>query len=94
MLFFGAEALFSEFSYWSILSGFLWTVNVLAFSFAIACIGITLATSVLMFGPIITIILEITLLKQHFSLLQIVAELVVISSGVMLLATASKMSRD
>jgi len=94
MLLFGAEALFSEFSYWSILSGFFWTVNILAFSFAISRIGITLATSVLMFAPIITMILEITLLKQHFSLLQIVAGLVVVSSGVMLLITASKVSRN
>jgi len=70
------------FSLWSVISGFFWAINIVAFSFAIQRIGVTFATSLLMIAPVYTMILEYFILKQTFNPLQIVAALIVVICGV------------
>jgi drug/metabolite transporter (DMT)-like permease len=72
------------FSIWSILSGFFWAINVIAFNFAIKKIGVTFTTSLLMIAPIYTMILEYFILKQTFNGIQIVAALLVIICGIVM----------
>ena len=72
------------FSFWSVLSGLFWTVNVLTFNSAINKIGVTYATAILMIAPVYTMILEYVILKQIFTLLQIIAALVVVICGILM----------
>ena len=81
----GWSGIFSNFSIWAILSGFLVSTGVLGFNLAIKRLGITFGTSILMMAPVITMILEYSFLNYHFTLVQIVAALVVVISGVALI---------
>ena len=74
-------------NYWVILSGLLWSVNVSGFNLAIKRIGVTFTTSLLMMGPVITMILEYLLLGYQFTLVQIIAAMVVIVSGIAIILT-------
>jgi len=78
------------FSIWSLASGLLWTVNATAFSFSIQKLGVTLAASILMIAPVVTMVLEYTILKQSFNLLQITAALVVVICGILMVVTKEK----
>ncbi|MFH1535750.1 MAG: DMT family transporter, partial [Patescibacteria group bacterium] len=71
----------NSFTGWVILSGLLWAINVIAFNLAIKRIGVTFTTSLLMMAPIITILLEYSLLKHHFTFVQVAAALVVVAGG-------------
>jgi drug/metabolite transporter (DMT)-like permease len=83
LLFFHQTNLFA-FSIWSVISGFFWAINVIAFNFAIKKIGVTLTTSLLMIAPIYTMLLEYFILKQTFNSLQITAAFVVIIGGILM----------
>lgn len=76
------DGIFSFSTAWVILSGLLWSVGVITFNLAIKQIGIVFATTLLMTAPVITMILEYFLLNYHFNLVQIIAALVVIASGI------------
>jgi drug/metabolite transporter (DMT)-like permease len=78
------------FSVWSVISGFFWAINILAFSFAIQRIGVTFTTSILMIAPVYTMILEYLILKQTFNPIQIVAAIVVIASGILMVRLKNK----
>lgn len=77
-------------SFWSILSGLLWAINVVAFNFAIQRIGVTLTTSLLMTAPIITMVLEYLILKQTFNPIQITAAFIVVICGIIMVLTKNK----
>lgn len=79
-----------SFSYWSILSGLFWTINIIAFNFAIKRISITLATSLLVTAPVYTMVLEYVLLKHIFTPIQVIAAFVVVVSGILLVITKNK----
>lgn len=83
LLFHQTQSLF-VFSIWSVLSGFLWAANVVAFNFAIQRIGVTFTTSLLMTAPIITMIFEYFILRQTFNPIQITAAIIVIISGILI----------
>jgi len=89
-LFFFHQTNLFAFSIWSLISGFFWAINVIAFNFAIKKIGVTLTTSLLMIAPIYTMILEYLILKQTFNLLQITAAFVVIISGILMVILKEK----
>lgn len=72
------QAVSNPFSMWVILSGLLWSTAVIAFNLAIKRIGVTFSTSLLMIAPVITMILEYSLLQFRFTLVQIIAALVVV----------------
>lgn len=72
------------FTFFALLSGLLWSANVILFNIALKQIGATLTTSLLMLAPIVTMLIESTLLSYHFTLLQYAAAFVVIIGGVMI----------
>lgn len=78
----GSGMIFKQLSWWVILSGLLWTGNVLFFNLAIKRVGVTLTTSLIMMAPVLTMALEYSLLEYQFTLVQIVAAMVVIISGI------------
>ena len=78
------------FSIWSLISGFFWSINVIAFNFAIKKIGVTFATALLMIAPIYTMLLEYIILKQTFNLIQIIAALIVVVCGVLMVVLKNK----
>jgi drug/metabolite transporter (DMT)-like permease len=78
------------FSIWSLASGLLWTVNATAFSFSIQKLGVTLAASILMIAPVVTMVLEYTILKQIFNPVQITAALIVVICGILMVVTKER----
>lgn len=90
IFFFHQTNLLFTFSLWSLLSGFFWTINVLAFNFAIQRIGITFATALLMTAPVYTMVLEYFILKQSFNPVQIVAAVIVVASGTLMVVFKNK----
>lgn len=70
---------------WVFLSGLLWTSGVITFNLAIQKIGVTLATSLLMTAPVITMALESTALNYHFTYVQIIAAFIVVISGILII---------
>src|SRR3989338_9414903 len=70
---------------WALISGLLWSGNVIFFHLALTQIGVTLTTSILMIGPIYTMILESVFLSQVFTPVQIVAAFIVISCGLLII---------
>lgn len=78
----GWSGIFSNFSIWAILSGFLVSTGVLGFNLAIKRLGVTFGTSILMMAPVITMILEHLLLGYHFTNIQVIAALMVVASGI------------
>lgn len=81
-LFIDTREVFKLSSGWVILSGLLWTGNVISFNLAIKRIGVTFTTSLLMMAPVLTMILEYFVLGYQFTLVQIIAAMVVIISGI------------
>lgn len=78
----------------AILSGFFMATAVIGFNFAIKKIGVTLATSILMMAPVITMLLEFSLLNYLFTTVQIISSLVVVlcGIGIILVNKSSKLS--
>lgn len=76
------QTISNPFSIWVILSGLLWSTLVITFNLALKRIGVTLSTSILMMAPVITMILEYSFLQFHFTLVQVIAALVVVLGGV------------
>jgi drug/metabolite transporter (DMT)-like permease len=85
LLFFNQKADLLTFTIWSVLSGLLWGFNIAAYNFAMHKIGVTLALSILMLGPVVTMILEYFVLKHIFSPIQIIAAFVVITCGIVMI---------
>lgn len=79
-----------SFNIFAILSGLIWSINVILFNIAIKQIGATLTTSLLMLSPIVTMIIEATLLSYRFTQLQYVAALVIIGSGIIIALKRNK----
>ncbi len=90
IIFFNNGTDLQEITVWSVISGFFWSVNNTAFNFAIQKIGVTLLTSILMLGPVITMILEYLILKQIFNPVQIVAAFVIITCGIFMIRAKNK----
>lgn len=84
------SGIFSHLSIWAVFSGLLVSIGVLGFNLAIKRLGVTFGTSILMVSPVITIILEYSFLNHHFTLVQIVAALVVVISGITLILANNK----
>lgn len=81
-LFLSRSGIFQDFNWWVILSGLLWSANVIFFNLAVKRIGVTLTASLIMMAPILTMILEYFLLGYQFTLIQVIAAFVVIISGI------------
>lgn len=81
-LFIGSGGIFQTFNKWEVLSGLILSINVITFNIAIKKIGITLAASLLMMAPVLTMVLEYFLLGYQFTVVQVVAAFVVIVSGI------------
>lgn len=81
-LFVGPSRIFHSFTEWVILSGLLWSASVITFNLAIKRIGVTFTTSLLMMAPVITMILEYFILGYYFTVVQIIAALVVVTGGI------------
>lgn len=80
-----------NFTTWLVVfSGLLWAVSVLTFNLAIKKIGVTFTTSLLMTAPVITMVLEYSLLRHHFTIVQIIAALVVVASGIAIIFANNK----
>lgn len=84
------KEVFHSFTWLATLSGILWAISVLFFNLAIKKIGVTFTTSLLMIAPVITMALEYSLLGYQFTLVQIIAALVVVLSGVGIIFASSK----
>jgi drug/metabolite transporter (DMT)-like permease len=69
----------------AILSGFIWSVMIISFNFAIQRIGVTLTTTLLMIAPIITMILEYIFLHQFFTFIQIIAACITVVCGLLMI---------
>ena len=79
---FNPIGLFSQpITIWAVLSGLLWTGSVIFFNFALQRISVTATTSILMLGPILTLVLESVYLKQSFTQVQILAAIIVVCCG-------------
>lgn len=85
LLFMNQPAELFTFSIWAVISGLLWSFNTTVYNMAMHKIGVTLATSILMLAPVVTIILEFIILKHIFTPVQIVAAAVVIICGMLLI---------
>lgn len=76
------HGIFDSFTIWAAISGLLWTTMIIVFNFALKKIGVTLTTSLLMVSPVITMALEYSLLGYHFTLVQVIAALAVVTGGI------------
>jgi drug/metabolite transporter (DMT)-like permease len=85
LIIFGHGADFFYFNYIAVLSGFLWSVMILSFNFAIKNIGVTITTTLLMIAPIITMVLEYTILHQSFTGIQILAACLTVICGLLMI---------
>lgn len=84
------KEVFHSFTWLVVLSGILWASSVLFFNLALKKIGVTFTTSLLMIAPVITMILEYFLLGYHFTLVQVIAALVVVIGGIGIIFTSNK----
>lgn len=76
------ESIIKNITIWAIISGLLWSINVIFFHLAIKRIGLTLSTALLMPAPVVTMLIESTILKYQFNTVQVVAALIVILCGI------------
>lgn len=72
----------SSYTIWVVLSGLLWSVCITTFSLAIKKVGVTFATSVLLLAPVLTMVIEYFAINYQFTLVQVVAAMVVVICGV------------
>ncbi len=72
----------ADLSVWAVLSGLLWAANITFFNLAIQRIGVTLATSILMIAPVVTLVLEHFILGTTFNTVQVIACAVVVMCGI------------
>jgi drug/metabolite transporter (DMT)-like permease len=89
MIFLAAPAEFFQPNVYAPLSGFLWGLMIIAFNLAIKKVGVTLATSLLMTAPILTMALEAALIQRSFTAVQVAASLVIVVAGVLIVRTQS-----
>lgn len=79
-------------SIFAIASGFLWSTMIISFNFAIKRIGVTLATSLLMIAPTITMFIESMVLHRTFTTVQVVCALIIVLSGLLIIHVNNKRS--
>lgn len=79
--------IFNFSNYWVLVSGLFWSISIITFNLALQKIGVTLVTSLLMIAPVITMVLEYLLLGYNFTLVQVIAALVVVISGIGIILT-------